>query len=135
MCTRSILLINQDLDTVRICTDLFSTRGFDVVAVEGTEEGLRAARALAPAVIVAELLSRSEAGWEIIQALKGDPAVAAIPLVAFTAFALADDRRRARAADLFVAKPADLREVVAAVERFTRDATLSAPPEPPEGGS
>jgi two-component system cell cycle response regulator DivK len=122
---RSILLINQDADTVQICTALFSARGFDVRAVEGAEEALRVARAEPPAVIVTELLVRTEAGWEIIQRLKGDAEVARIPLIALTAFALEDDRNRARAADLFVPKPANLEEVLAAVERCTRGA---APP-------
>ena len=118
MSRKCILLINQDADTIRICTDLFSTRGFEVLVCEGTAEALRMARAETPAVIVTELIAPTATGWEIIQVLKGDPEVACIPLVALTAFAQADDRERASAADLYVAKPADIHEVLAAVERF-----------------
>ena len=113
-----MLLVNQDADTVRICTDLFSTRGFEVLVCEGTEEALRTARAQTPAVILTELVARTETGWEIIQVLKGDPEVACIPLIALTAFAQAEDRKRAGAADLYVPKPADIQEVLAAVERL-----------------
>ena len=115
---RCILLVNQDADTVRICTDLFSTRGFAVLACDGTAEALRTARAQTPAVILTELVARTETGWEIIQVLKGDPEVACIPLIALTAFAQAEDRERAGAADLYVPKPADVQEVLAAVERL-----------------
>ena len=128
MCRQKILLVNQDADTVRICTDLFQARGFDVQAVEGAGEALRAARADAPSVIVTELLVRTEDGWEIIQLLKGDAEAACIPLIALTAFALEDDRARARAADQFIPKPADVGEVLAAVERLTAGAT--PPPAP-----
>ena len=115
---KSILLVNQDADTVRICTDLFAARGFEVLSVEGADEALRAARARAPAVIVTELLVRTEAGWEIIQMLKADPEVAPIPLIALTSFVLADDRSRAGAADVFLPKPAELESILSAVERF-----------------
>lgn len=118
MPSKCILLINQDADTVRICTDLFAAHGFEVLSVEGTEEALRVARTETPAVIVAELIAPTETGWEIIQVLKSDPELAGIPLVAFTSFALADDRRRARSADLFLAKPADLESILSAVERL-----------------
>lgn len=118
MSRKCILLINQDADTVRICTDLFSTRGFEVLVCEGTDEALRTARTQAPAVILTELVARTETGWEIIQVLKGDPEVARIPLIALTAFAQAEDRERAGAADLYVPKPADIQEVLAAVERL-----------------
>lgn len=122
------MLVNQDADTVRICTDLFLARGFDVRAVDGAREALRAARARAPSVIVTELLVRTEDGWEIIQMLKGDAEAARIPLIALTAFVLDDDRHRARAADLFIPKPADVGEVLAAVERMMAGAT--PPPDP-----
>jgi two-component system, cell cycle response regulator DivK len=125
MARRCILLINQDADTVRICTDLFSTRGFEILVCEGTEEALRMARSEAPAVILTELVVRTETEWEIIQALKGDPEIACIPLIALTAFALPNDRERAAAADLYVPKPADIREVLADVERLADRATRS----------
>jgi DNA-binding response OmpR family regulator len=125
---QSILLVNQDADTVRICTDLFLARGFDVRTVDGAWEALRAARAQAPSVIVTELLVPTGDGWEIIQLLKGDAEAARIPLIALTAFALDDDRHRARAADLFIPKPADVGEVFAAVERLLAGAAPS--PEP-----
>lgn len=128
MSRKCILLINQDADTVRICTDLFSMRGFEVLVCEGTEEALRMARSEAPAVILTELVARTETEWEIIQVLKGNPEVACIPLIALTAFALPDDRERAGAADLYVAKPADIQEVLAAVERFAERTVY--PPSP-----
>jgi two-component system, cell cycle response regulator DivK len=120
---KCILLINQDADTVRICTDLFSTHGFEILVCEGTAEALRMARSEAPAVILTELVARTETEWEIIQVLKGDPEVACIPLIALTAFAQAEDRERAGAADLYVPKPADIREVLADVERLADRAT------------
>lgn len=118
MSRKFILLVNQDPDTVRICTDLFRSRGFGTRAVDGCEAALRAAREAAPAAIVAELLVPTETGWEVIETFKGDPATAGVPLIALTARALAEDRLRAGAADVFVAKPADVHLVLAAVERL-----------------
>ena len=57
-------------------------------------------------------------GFDAARALKTDPATASIPLVAFTALAMAPDRERASAAgfDDYVVKPVD-RDALAGVLR------------------
>ena len=57
-------------------------------------------------------------GWEAIRQLKADPKTAAIPVIALTAHALAEDERTARAsgADDFDTKPVDLARILLKVE-------------------
>jgi CheY-like chemotaxis protein len=59
-------------------------------------------------------------GLEATRILKADPSTAAIPIVALTAHALAEDRRRASEAgcDSYLSKPAEPKKVLAEVKRM-----------------
>jgi CheY-like chemotaxis protein len=59
-------------------------------------------------------------GWEATRALKADPALATIPVVAVTAHAMVGDRETALAAGCAecVTKPYELEELIAVVERY-----------------
>jgi two-component system cell cycle response regulator DivK len=64
-------------------------------------------------------------GWEASRRLKADPATAAIPIIALTAHAMAEDREKALAAGCneFETKPVDLTSLLAKME-----ALLAKPP-------
>src|SRR5712692_778567 len=67
-------------------------------------------------------------GWEATRALKADPAVAGIPVVAVTAHAMVGDRETAIAAGCAecVTKPYELEELVSVVERYIGPAQREA---------
>ena len=114
----SVLLIDPDRDSREIYTALLSHSGYDVVVTSDLDEGLRAARLVLPAVIVTELFVRTLNGWRVLDSLKRDPATAGIPVIALTAYALPDDRRRARLADVFLPKPCEVDCVLREVTRL-----------------
>jgi CheY-like chemotaxis protein len=55
--------------------------GFSVVLAEGAVEGLRRARDVRPAAITLDVLMSDLDGWTVLAALKGDPALADIPVI------------------------------------------------------
>lgn len=114
----SVLLIDPDQDSREIYSVLLNHSGFRVVAATGMEEGLHVARRERPTVIVTELFVPTTGGWMILEALKGDAATAAIPVIALSAHALPADRSRARLADLFLTKPCEVDCVLRAVQRL-----------------
>ena len=114
----SVLLIDPDPDSRDIYSVLFGHSGYRVVVTTKMEDGLRAAREQHPTVIVTELFARTARGWKILEALRGDDATAGIPIIALTAYALPDDRRRARLADVFLPKPCEVEDVLNEVERL-----------------
>jgi CheY-like chemotaxis protein len=75
----------------------------------------------APDVIVADIAMPVEDGYDLIRRLR-DGSRSAIPMIALTACATAEDESRIRAAgyDAYLAKPIDGSELVAAVQRFAR---------------
>jgi hypothetical protein len=120
----SVVLVVDDDPTVRDMTERFLTReGFSVVTADGGLEGLRLTRELHPAAITLDVMMPDIDGWTVLAAIKGDPALADIPVILMT---ILDERNRGYslgAADYMV-KPVDrerlgvvLREIVGHVGR------------------
>jgi CheY-like chemotaxis protein len=67
-------------------------------------------------------------GWEATRALKADPALAGIPVVAVTAHAMVGDKETAIAAGCAecVTKPYELEELINVVERYIGPAQRQA---------
>jgi CheY-like chemotaxis protein len=67
-------------------------------------------------------------GWEATRALKADPALAGIPVVAVTAHAMVGDKETAIAAGCAecVTKPYELDELISMVERYIGPAQRQA---------
>ena len=67
-------------------------------------------------------------GWEATRLLKSDPLTAGIPVVALTAHAMTEDRRRAEevGCDGYLSKPIEPRRVVEEVRRLLGQAPAPA---------
>jgi two-component system cell cycle response regulator DivK len=100
--------------------------GFRVVTASNGEEGIAAAQAECPGVIVMDLAMPRMDGWEAIRRLRADPLTADIPIVALSAYAFGNAPVRAReaGADLCLTKPClppQIARVVRAMVGSTRD--------------
>lgn len=115
---RTLLLIDPKPGNREAYVDLFGRYGFRVRAATTPEDGVRLALTDRPDIVLTELFSRTDDGWWILEALRHDPATAGIPIIALTAHAMADDRRRAALADVFLPKPCDLPRIVTEAERL-----------------
>jgi CheY-like chemotaxis protein len=110
------VLVVDDDPTVREMTARFLKReGFSVVTADGGREGLRLTRQLHPAAVTLDVMMPDIDGWTVLAAIKGDPALADIPVILMT---ILDEKNRGYslgAADYLV-KPVD-RERLGAVLR------------------
>jgi CheY-like chemotaxis protein len=107
---------------------ILRSRGFSCeLAVTGREAVAKAA-AMRPGVILMDLSLPEMNGWEATRALKADPALAGIPVVAVTAHAMVGDRESAIAAGCAecVTKPYELEELISVVERYIGPAERQA---------
>ena len=115
-----ILVVEDDAIMQKMALKILRSRGFSCeLAVTGREAVAKAA-ALHPGLILMDLSLPEMNGWEATRALKADPALAGIPVVAVTAHAMVGDKETALAAGCAecVTKPYELEELISVVERY-----------------
>jgi signal transduction histidine kinase len=119
-----VLVIDDDEDEAISLCDALAVGGHEVVTALDGAAGLARARAFAPQVVVCDLGLPRMSGLDVARAMRADPALASVTLVALTGHTSADAVAAAHAAgfDHHVAKPPD----VAALERLVRAAGASA---------
>jgi two-component system cell cycle response regulator len=117
-----ILLVEDTAHNLELMTYLLEAHQHLVIAVETGERGVELARQARPDLIVMDLQLPGMDGYQTLAALRSTPALAAIPVVAVTSFAMADDRDRALSAgfDNYLTKPID-------PETFTEQITIHLP--------
>jgi two-component system, sensor histidine kinase and response regulator len=112
-----------------------AAEGYGVtVAVNGVE-ALQAARRLAPAVIVTDVVMPDMDGFQLCRAIKADPALRHIPVIVVTALSQIDDIVMAleSGADNFMRKPFDAETLLARLEFLLANRNLRSRGKPQPG--
>ena len=115
-----ILLVDDFEDALVIYGQYLEHCGYRVVIARNGEEAVNAARVHRPELILLDLRMPVMSGTDALRALRRDPTLAGIPVLALTAHALEGERMDALAAgfDQVVSKPCLPDELVAIVQRF-----------------
>jgi CheY-like chemotaxis protein len=109
----SILLVDNDPDTLDCFSIYLRMSGVTVRTATGGRAALRLAALVRPDVIVLDIAMPDMDGFEVVNGLKQDPETAAIPVVLFTGTVLRKDvKRRAEVCVSKPCRPADLLRVV-----------------------
>jgi two-component system cell cycle response regulator DivK len=118
--TKLILVVEDQADNMQILRDLLTSAGYEMLAAEDGLEGLRAATAHRPDLILMDLQLPLLDGHEATRRIKADPALRAIPIIVVTSYALSGDEAKARAAgcDGYVPKPYSPRVLLAKIKEY-----------------
>lgn len=118
----TMLLIEDNAQNRYLATFLLEQRGHRVIQAENGLLGLDLAARLRPDLILLDIQLPGSDGHGVARALKSDPTLSAIPIVAVTSYAMAGDREKclAAGAEGYIEKPIDPDSFVAEVERFLR---------------
>jgi two-component system cell cycle response regulator DivK len=119
--TRTVLIVEDNELNRKLLDDILQAEGFSTVCLQSGEEALPAIRRNRPDLILMDIRLPGMSGLEATRAIKGDPALRGIPVVAVTACAMADDEENIRAAgcDGFIAKPFSIESLLRALAAFT----------------
>ncbi len=103
----SILIIDDDPDTIEFLRIVFTVRGRELTGAPTGTEGLRLARERHFDLILVDVMMPDIDGYEVCRRLRADPATANIPIVILTArSSLVDQTLGLEAgADRFLIKP------------------------------
>ncbi len=117
---KTILLVEDNEDNRIIYSTVLRHVGYDVVEAHDGAQAISLAHSVRPDLILMDISLPEVDGWEATRILRGDPATSAIPIIALTAHALANDRARAVEVGFtaYLAKPIEWRAVVAEVQRW-----------------
>ena len=123
-----ILVVEDDAIMQKMALKILRSRGFSCELAVTGREAVAKAGAFHPGLILMDLSLPEMNGWEATRALKADPALAPIPVVAVTAHAMVGDRETAIAAGCAacVTKPYELEELIDVVERYIGPAERQA---------
>jgi signal transduction histidine kinase/CheY-like chemotaxis protein len=78
---RLIVVVDDDVTVRQLVQRHLERSGFRVVTAAGGQEGLRQVRQLRPAAVTLDIKMPDLDGWTVLAAIKGDPALANIPVV------------------------------------------------------
>jgi two-component system, cell cycle response regulator DivK len=114
----NVLVIEDNEQNLYLVRFLLEARGHRIVEARSGPEGIAAARAAPPDLILLDIQLPQMDGYAVARVLRQIPAFDAIPIVAVTSYALSDDRAKALAAgcDGYIGKPINPETFVAEVE-------------------
>ena len=118
--SKRILAIDDQEDNRRILHDLLTTVGYQVLEAADGEDAVAQAEAHVPDLILMDIQLPGIDGYEATRRIKANPALARIPVIAVTSYALAGDEDKAMEAgcDAYIAKPYSPRALLAKVREF-----------------
>ena len=118
--SQRILVIEDQEDNRAILRDLLRAAGYEVIEAVNGADGIAMVEAERPALVLMDIQMPVMDGYEATRRLKSNPALAAIPVIAVTSYALSGDEAKARAAgcDGYVTKPFSPRQLLVVIKRF-----------------
>jgi two-component system alkaline phosphatase synthesis response regulator PhoP len=119
-----VLVVDDDKEIVRIIRAYLEKAGYNVSTAYDGETALHIIRSDRPDLVVLDLMLPDRDGWSITRIVRGDPSLAATPIVMLTARVEGEDRVMGLdlGADDYIPKPFNPHEVVARVRAVLRRA-------------
>jgi hypothetical protein len=116
----TVLVIDDNPEARDLVRRLLEGEGFAVIEAAGGEAGLALARERRPDAITLDVLMPGMDGWAVLSAIKGDPTLAATPVIMVSVM---EDRNLgfALGASEYVTKPIDRDQLRRVLGRYRRD--------------
>ena len=112
-----ILIVEDNERNRRLARDVLQASGYKTIEAETGEDGVRLAKEKKPALILMDIQLPGINGIVALGQLRADESTRAIPVIAVTASAMAQDKQKIIAAgfDGYQSKPINVREFLAGV--------------------
>jgi two-component system cell cycle response regulator DivK len=112
-----ILVVEDNALNIKLFCDLLSAHGHDARPVTDSRLALEEARAFRPDLVITDIQLPYVSGLDLIRAIREEPGLADVPIMAVTAYAGHgdDERIRSAGAQAYVSKPISVARFVAEV--------------------
>ena len=120
MTATRILVVEDNPLNLKLIRDVLEFAGYHVSAAQTGEEGIVAAAAEAPDLVLMDIQLPGIDGAETLLRLRNGVLGKGVPVIAVTAFAMSGDRERATLAgfDGYLEKPINVRALAGQIESF-----------------
>jgi two-component system, cell cycle response regulator DivK len=118
--SHTILLIEDNEENRYLATFLLEKAGLIVVHAPCGRVGIELAKKVRPALILLDMQLPTMDGYDVARALRTDPALSGVPIIAVTSYAMTGDRERTMAAGCtgYLEKPIDPATFVAEIQKY-----------------
>jgi two-component system cell cycle response regulator DivK len=119
MANELILIVEDNEKNLKLVRDVLRHTGYQTIEAGTGEDGVRLAKERGPALILMDIQLPGIDGITALGQLRADPATRAIPVIAVTASAMTQDRKKILAAgfDGYQTKPIRVREFMDVVRQ------------------
>ncbi len=117
-----ILIIEDNEQNLYLMAFILENNGYEVVQARDGREGIELAGQVKPTLILLDIQLPVMDGYAVARELKSNPALAAVPIVAVTSYAMAGDREKCLEAGCvgYITKPIDPETFVAEMEVYLK---------------
>ena|ERR1700733_12688728 len=113
---KRVLILDDDMDILQICTIVLKKKGFDVMTLNHSNQVLEHVLDYRPDVILMDNWILGPGGIESTRMIKTNPPTQDIPVIFFSANSNVTQLAREARADYFLQKPFDISELEAIVQ-------------------
>ena len=114
MASEKILIVEDNAVNLELMQEILTAKGYRVASVKDGLDVREAAMRERPDLILMDLQLPGLDGYEATKAIKADPFLCRIPIMAVTSYALKGDREKALDAgcDSYMCKPIDAKKLL-----------------------
>jgi len=115
-----ILLAEDNEANISTIAGYLRAKGYQILLAHNGQEAIALVQAEHPNLILMDIQMPGMDGLEVIQHLRQDPDLGAVPIIALTALAMAGDRERCLAAGAseYLAKPVKLKQLALLIQKL-----------------
>lgn len=128
-----LLVIEDDLQIRNNLTELLTLQGYEVDAASNGHEGIERAQSSRPDLILCDVMMPQINGYQVLEAIRTDRSLSAIPFIFLTAKANNTDVRVGMnlGADDYLTKPFTSADLISAIESRLKHRQHRMPPDTP----
>ncbi len=120
---KTVLIVEDNELNMKLFNDLLEAHGYATVQTKSGVEAVGLARQHKPNLILMDIQLPEVSGLQVTQWLKDDPELAAIPVIAITAFAMKGDEEKIRqgGCEAYLSKPISVVKFLETVRNYIGD--------------
>jgi two-component system sensor histidine kinase ChiS len=116
---RTIIVVEDEQDAAEMFAEMMRVNGFRVLKASGSRQAIPMIEQEKPAAVILDIMMPDVSGLELLRYMRGEPRLAAIPVIVVSAKSLPADIKTGleAGASVYLTKPVDYQDLKDAVEK------------------